>query len=186
MGLLSKRKRKQYLIDSSFQFQYMFTWLIIMLLFIVVVIGGLILGLKMIYKSETYGLSEIAFMLKLDAVFIVFITIAIGIYLLLLSHRIAGPAYRLEKSIQQIIEGDYDFSVNLRQKDYLKNVADALNNLLKVLNGNKKNLNMTLEDIRKLKSMVSNSNISSEVKDSVNRIEKRILEISSKDKPAIS
>jgi len=186
MGLFSSGKRKQYVIDSTFQFQFMFTWIIMMLFFIAVVFGGLILGLKMIYRSETYGLAEIGFMLKLDAIFIVLFAIAMGIYFLLLSHRIAGPAYRVEKSLQRMIEGDYGFSVNLREKDYLKHVADDLNNLLKVLNDNKKNLNMTLEDIQKLKSIISSSNTSSKVHDLVNQIEEKIIKILPQDKPTIN
>lgn len=47
------------------------------------------------------------------------------------SHQTAGPAYKLEKSIKRITEGDLTFEVNLRRNDNLKELATALNDLLK-------------------------------------------------------
>jgi methyl-accepting chemotaxis protein len=47
------------------------------------------------------------------------------------SHQTAGPAYKLEKSIKRITEGDLTFEVSLRRNDNLKELATALNELLK-------------------------------------------------------
>jgi methyl-accepting chemotaxis protein len=47
------------------------------------------------------------------------------------SHQTAGPAYKLEKSIKRIVEGDLTFEVSLRRNDNLKELASALNELLK-------------------------------------------------------
>lgn len=47
------------------------------------------------------------------------------------SHQTAGPAYKLEKSIKRITEGDLTFEVSLRRNDNLKELATALNDLLK-------------------------------------------------------
>lgn len=52
------------------------------------------------------------------------------------SHRIAGPAYRICKSIERIRSGDLAFTVKLRQRDHLTDVADELNRLLDYLNEN--------------------------------------------------
>lgn len=52
------------------------------------------------------------------------------------SHRIAGPAYRLCKSLEQIRSGDIDFRVSLRRGDYLTEIADELNATLDWLNEN--------------------------------------------------
>jgi len=52
------------------------------------------------------------------------------------SHRIAGPAYRLVKSLERIRSGDISFRVNLRRGDHLSEVAAELNNLLDWLNEN--------------------------------------------------
>ena len=47
------------------------------------------------------------------------------------SHQTAGPAYKLEKSIKRISDGDLTFEVSLRRNDNLKELAVALNDLLK-------------------------------------------------------
>lgn len=47
------------------------------------------------------------------------------------SHQTAGPAFKLEKSIKRITEGDLTFEVSLRRSDNLKELATALNDLLK-------------------------------------------------------
>ena len=46
------------------------------------------------------------------------------------SHQTAGPAYKLEKSIKRITDGDLTFQVSLRKNDNLKELATALNELL--------------------------------------------------------
>jgi methyl-accepting chemotaxis protein len=55
---------------------------------------------------------------------------------LMISHRIAGPSYRLAKSMEQIRDGDIAFQVNLRKGDHLTDLRDELNQLLDVLNDN--------------------------------------------------
>jgi hypothetical protein len=52
------------------------------------------------------------------------------------SHRIAGPAYRLVKSLERIRGGDISFRVSLRRGDHLTDVAAELNNLIDWLNDN--------------------------------------------------
>ena len=52
------------------------------------------------------------------------------------SHRIAGPIYRITKSLQQVRSGDIGFRVHLRQGDHLTEIAAELNLLLDWLNAN--------------------------------------------------
>lgn len=56
--------------------------------------------------------------------------IIIFIVSIMYSHQTAGPAYKLEKSIQRISEGDLTFQVSLRKNDNLKKLAEALNDLM--------------------------------------------------------
>ena len=46
------------------------------------------------------------------------------------SHRIAGPMYRINKSIERIREGDLAFEVKLRDGDELGEIATELNGLM--------------------------------------------------------
>ena len=47
-----------------------------------------------------------------------------------LSHRIAGPLYRLEKELDERISGTKHGPIHLRQNDELRPLADRLNKLL--------------------------------------------------------
>jgi hypothetical protein len=53
-----------------------------------------------------------------------------------ISHRVAGPAYRICKSLERIRTGDLAFTVNLRKGDHLTEIRDQLNLLLDWLNEN--------------------------------------------------
>ncbi|HEX6812593.1 MAG TPA: hypothetical protein VF384_13285 [Planctomycetota bacterium] len=46
------------------------------------------------------------------------------------SHRVEGSAYRIVKSMERIRTGDLDFTVKLRDKDHLQEVAAELNRLM--------------------------------------------------------
>lgn len=53
-----------------------------------------------------------------------------------ISHTVAGPAYRICKSLERIRNGDLAFTVQLRKGDHLTEVRDQLNLLLDWLNAN--------------------------------------------------
>jgi hypothetical protein len=71
---------------------------------------------------------------------IVFMTATVAILGLLfiydairLSHRLVGPLYRFRKTIQAITAGDAPNLVTLRKGDFLQEMKDELNAMLKVL-----------------------------------------------------
>lgn len=47
-----------------------------------------------------------------------------------LSHRIAGPLYRIEKELDEMLQSGKRGPIKLRPKDELKSLADKLNRLL--------------------------------------------------------
>ena len=47
-----------------------------------------------------------------------------------LSHRIAGPVYRLEKELNDRLDGKKTGPIKLREKDELKTLADKINQLI--------------------------------------------------------
>lgn len=49
------------------------------------------------------------------------------------SHRVAGPMYRLNKTLEQVQEGDLTVRANLRKGDFLVEVADGMNDFLEWL-----------------------------------------------------
>lgn len=53
-----------------------------------------------------------------------------------MSNKIAGPAYRLRKSMERMRGGDFAFTVRLRPGDQLQDLCDELNRVLDWLNAN--------------------------------------------------
>lgn len=49
---------------------------------------------------------------------------------LVVSHRIAGPVYRIEKELDEHIAGKKIGPIKLRQKDELKSLAEKINKLI--------------------------------------------------------
>lgn len=49
---------------------------------------------------------------------------------IVVSHKIAGPVYRLQKAAKDVARGDLTTSVSLRSDDELKNLSDAFNSVI--------------------------------------------------------
>jgi len=58
------------------------------------------------------------------------IIIALLFWGLLISHRIAGPVYRLEKELDKISKGNFSLRIKFRKKDELASVAEGINKVL--------------------------------------------------------
>ncbi len=76
---------------------------------------------------------NLSLIIRTNAIFILLVTLFMGTYTLLLSHRMAGPAYRINNSIRRALDGDYQFQIVLRKNDFLHDVADNMNILLQQL-----------------------------------------------------
>lgn len=62
-----------------------------------------------------------------------FIGGAVFVYTLVVSHRIAGPIYRIDAVIRQMIAGEYPDKVALRRGDHFHETADLLTALSRKL-----------------------------------------------------
>ncbi len=56
--------------------------------------------------------------------------VVIWLIALELSHRIAGPLYRLERELEEIIAGKKHEPIKVRSKDELKSLVDKINKFL--------------------------------------------------------
>jgi len=52
---------------------------------------------------------------------------------MIFSHRIAGPIYRFEQTLDKLIQGEDVEYVRLRKSDELKGFADKLNELIRIV-----------------------------------------------------
>ncbi|MBN1412410.1 MAG: hypothetical protein JW969_16300 [Spirochaetales bacterium] len=60
----------------------------------------------------------------------VIIVLMISIIGIFYSHKIAGPAYRIEKEIAQVLDGKTGIKIRLRKTDKLKTLAEKVNLLI--------------------------------------------------------
>lgn len=132
-------RRRQYLIKKGLQFRYigivfMLSILVSMLTgYTVFATGWTLLGEKLanVYPQGRllYVFRAVNFTLARN---LLLLSPLIFIMALLFSHRIAGPLYRIEKSVYEISRGNLALRVKIRKGDELWDLADLLN----VMTGN--------------------------------------------------
>jgi len=82
------------------------------------------------------------------------VSVIIGALLFLLAcvyytHRIAGPAHKLEKHLQELAKGDLRLRVALRKSDHLRNLARAINLLTRQSEQSISSVRASVERLRK-------------------------------------
>lgn len=151
-------RRRNYLINKDFQFRY-----VLKILFSIVVMA-LIVALTIYYTTWSkimdafYHLPEVAGQFaplfasvnqSLGMLLIIFIVL-ITIFSIFLSHRIAGPIYRFEKTLESIIQGDLSLQVNLRKNDEFKYLAEKINLMTNNLRNKIGQEKLAVEEIYKI------------------------------------
>jgi len=149
---MKKNRRRRYLIEGNFQLRFI-------LRFVLVIIGATLLSTGAIigvfyfkYKFGGADLNNLIIMVtpegttNVASLFEIVLVPLIGANLLMLaiiipfsflySHKIAGPVYRLEQSIDLLLSGNTDFMIMLRKKDEFKYLADKMNALVDYLRRN--------------------------------------------------
>lgn len=104
-------KRKKYIVNKKLQIGIFLKWLILPLIFISAILYY--------FKPDVY-------ILAFAFVFILLLSWRI----LIMSHRFAGPIYRLEKDLEDIAKGNFSLRIKFRKKDELKSIAEGINKIL--------------------------------------------------------
>ncbi len=135
-------KRKKKLIDSTLQLRLIAAFLCISCitsLFQVILLNRSLLEMsRNLSKESQVVLAEVPTILLTNVMVTLLILVplsfAVGI---LVTHRVAGPAWRLKHYLDEIIEtGRVDQPVKLRQADEFQNLAQSLNRALARLTEN--------------------------------------------------
>jgi len=127
-------KRKQYIVAPGFQFRYVGLILLLMFLtaalcsYVVYYTSMINLGEKLanVYpQGRLVSIVKIVnFRILLSVLLISPLVAVIGIFL---SHRIAGPIYRMEKFLADLGGGNLGSRLVLREKDELTPLANGIN-----------------------------------------------------------
>ncbi|PJC48342.1 MAG: hypothetical protein CO035_04010 [Candidatus Omnitrophica bacterium CG_4_9_14_0_2_um_filter_42_8] len=159
-------RRRKYIIQRGLQFRY------IGLVFGLALIASIVTGWT-VFATGWYFLGE-----KLASVYpqgrLIYVLRATNIALirnlllvsplifilgLLFSHRIAGPVYRITKTLEEIIKGNLGLKIKLREGDELVDLAYMINNLTDNLNKamiTDKDIAIKIEkDLEEIKKLIS-------------------------------
>lgn len=175
-------KRKLYLVSRPFQLKYVGIILALMFLtaalcsWVVYYSAMLHLGDKLanVYPQGRLMaiVNAVNFRILLSIILMTPLVALIGI---LLSHKIAGPIYRLERILNNMSLGDLTAYVALRKGDELATLADGINNVtnsVKATIVNQKDglgrMSGEINNLRRLTASVPHAN------DSINKLDQEI------------
>ena len=184
MNLNVQHKRRNYFINKEFQGRYIFNYFFLAtigsVLFIAVFSFFSSNTLSIVYENYHLQLGVTPGILMKKMLGTQWLVIVLGggavvLITLLLTHRIAGPFYRFEKTMDEMIGGDLTQKIVLRKKDEGKDLAQKINafsyilaNQLAVI----ENFNAGIAvSCLKIKKNLENGSVNEEVyKDQLNQI----------------
>ncbi len=121
-----KYRRRNYLVDKPLQYSIMFTALAALVMVAFLFLGAhFVLPTEEVFDSFT-GEQTRSIILTLNAAFFALTFITLGIIMVVLSHRVAGPAMVFERALRGFMKGDLSFRTTIREKDYLKSLSKVL------------------------------------------------------------
>ena len=131
------QKRRIYYIEKDFQTKYILLTMLLLLTytfaFIIIIFSPYILTLYLNFYSLSEKAEAARTLLILHSTVwpgIGGIILLFGAVSIFITHKIAGPLYRLKKSLSMITEGNLDVKVKLRKRDDLKDLAEHVNMLV--------------------------------------------------------
>jgi len=133
-----KYKRRNYFIDKAFQTEFMLKFCglvaigcgafgIILYLFSNRTLTTSFENSRLVVKGTAdYLLPGLLFG---GVIVALFMAIAASVVVLLMTHRVAGPAYRFEKYAEQVGSGELFADLRIRKRDQFQNLATAFNKM---------------------------------------------------------
>lgn len=137
-----KSRRRDYFIKKGFQAKFILKFCLLIIL-ACILMGGLAYFLSA--KTTTTSFENLHLIVKSTSDFIlptlllssliaiILISLATILVVLFISHRIAGPLYRLEKSLAEVGKGNLAVDVRLRKTDEIKALVGVVNNMIRNL-----------------------------------------------------
>lgn len=176
MEVLQANRRKNYMIDKSFQGKFIVKFCL------VVMLASLLTGMLIYYfnlqtttvafeNSKVVVKSTSDFILPIMVQILIMVTVAASFaaasVTLFTSHKIAGPVYRLKIELERMKKGDLTTDVQLRANDQLQKAAEELEGLRSELQSNIKELKKNYESVKQ----ALDKNELSSAKDSIEKVE---------------
>lgn len=132
-----KLQRRQYISHKKFQFRLVGTLLIVVLIatLVTTVINhyfllSSIVDFTMEYSRGPTGMELLMASVRPLAIILPVVFVVLAIMVVFISHRIAGPLYRLKQYMEKIENGDYSVTLKFRQNDAIHDVAESFNRMV--------------------------------------------------------
>ncbi len=161
--------RRNYLINKAFQMNFILRFVLLL------AIGGTVSGaLLYFYMAQKLAQgSELVYYSAMDAllpaILITQLTVGVVLFIatviivLVLSHRVAGPLYRLERVAEHVGNGDFTVRVGFRRKDALMPLKSSFQTMITKLEHKLKKFQGNLQDLRQVerefREKIDNSNL---------------------------
>lgn len=129
-----RSKRRTIMVNPEFQVRLAFWGSIITVA--EVMVGCVLVMLVALTNSNLSEPEQVNFFYKLIGIIggVILVMTALNFVIaLLFSHRIAGPMYRLRKSMEQVGTGDLSLLIRLRSGDELHELKDSFNDMVSSL-----------------------------------------------------
>jgi len=147
--LIPGNQRRSYIVNKSLQYRFLAT--IIIYFFITIAFLSVYVFVPEIIQFEDENLSQQDRAAAADRILVfhsriwsasLVLMCAFGIHSILFFHRVAGPLYRFHKAFERIREGDLNFEVRIRKKDYLHTEAEIINEMIGGISGKLKTIQL--------------------------------------------
>lgn len=136
-------RRRQFIVDKPFQYRMigllLAIWTANSLFFSIVLYyfyqGHILRFYELVPRDPNIGpliSSPVLFTIAIGFI-VVFGMVMVGILGLYLSNQIAGPLYRVKLSLNRVSEGDVNFEIRFRDRDFLEDFPGYFNNMLRAL-----------------------------------------------------
>lgn len=132
-----KLQRRQYISHKKFQFRLVGTLLIVVLIATLVTtiinhyfLLSSIVDFTMEYSRGPTGMELLMASVRPLAIILPVVFVVLAIMVVFISHRIAGPLYRLKQYMEKIENGDYSVTLKFRQNDAIHDVAESFNRMV--------------------------------------------------------
>ena len=150
-------RRKNFLIKKRFQFSFLGSFIALLAVESILTVSlflylsrdtlttGYIDSVLRVEQTRTFFLIPFAL---LTLIIVLGLAMTGMIVFVVLSHRLAGPFYRFEKTLQQVEGGDLTPRVQLRKNDQFTELEDALNRFVESLNGRIGGIQADVEEVK--------------------------------------
>ena len=147
---MPEHPRRRILVDRRFQLQYLYIWLWVGVLMVLLAIGFYFAFARDVVGDRMRDPAIIRLLSGMSG-FLVLFSLLMGLLSVILSHRVAGAAWRLQQVLTRLVEGDIEQQIGLRPNDYLQPVAAKLVDLQETLRRSEGAIASTLAKVEEFK-----------------------------------